>query len=238
MTAMRVWNAAAIGTVVLLSMTACSSTTKGKPAGGSPSTSASTTPTTASATPSTGGVPQTKEQATAALLETADVGDSFKLGTYEESKDPQPCAAPGSPPLNTQVPPAVTVGREFDSTTPQAAVDEELSVYADEATAQRALTVGSQGMNCKTGKVYYSDGTSDNVTIDGPQDIKTALGVDVDDAGAWHLANKDVQGSLVVVRTGTVLTVLTFSAAADADTSKLPDLATITKTAITKVKGG
>lgn len=227
----RLWAGVAVS-ITLTCVTGCSSSTNGKPAAVGSSSPGSSP---ASATSSSASGPATTDQATAALLNAADIGSGFALGTYTPSKDAQPCAAKGSPPLNQEVPPTVSVGREFDNATAQAALQEEISVYPDVDTAKHALDVGTAGMTCSTGTIYHDDGTTDSVTISAAQDMSAALGLPVDAATSWSLSNQTLQGTLLVVRTGAVLTALSFAAAAGTDDSKLPDALAIAKAAISKV---
>lgn len=221
---------------LVVSLGACSSSKKkpDKPttsAAGTPATSAATS-ASASATSSSGGVP-TEDQANAALLTAADLGTGFSAGTYTKTNTSPPCAAAGSPSFRQATSPAVDAGATFDHATPEASLDEVIFVYPDAATAQAAFDTGKTGFACKTGTVYYTDGTKGSVTITGPTDVSTDVGGD--SAVAYQLANADVQSTQVVALVGQAIVTLSFGAASGADTTSLPNPVAVAKAAVAKI---
>ncbi|MEO6885768.1 MAG: hypothetical protein ABI232_05695, partial [Jatrophihabitantaceae bacterium] len=172
------------------------------------------------------------------LLNVGDVGGGFVTGTYTPATTGQPCT-PDEPPLNEKIPSRAAGGRTFDNAKVGAEFGEQVLIYRDEATAKQALAAGEHGMDCKTGKVFYDDGTTGSVTITSVSaDLSSELDTPVDDSAAWSLENSDLKGSLIVVRSGVKLVVLTFSANADADTTSLPDSLKLTNAAVSRAING
>lgn len=225
-------------------LAACSSSTGGKghstdnpSSTGGATVSAPTTAQTPIATDTAGGSDDSAS-ATAALLAASDItGGTFTESPYVADQSPPPCEANGQP-LDKRVPPKVTVGRDLDQETPAAFIEEQYKIYADEATAERALAEAKAGLACTSGTSYNDDGTTDTITITGPEDATSALGSDVTEAYSWSVKNTTVTGAAVAIRIKDRLVLLTFAAAADTDTSSLPDATTVAKTAVAKVIAG
>lgn len=209
--------------------TAAVPTMPGFPAGSSGGPTATATAT---------GIPETADQASAALLTVGDVGGQFTQATFVPSTYPEPCDPPGTEPVDTRVPPWASVGAAFSHATPQAALDEQINIYADVDFAEHAVALGMAGMNCRSGTGYGTDGTTRPVTIGARLDMSKQLGVPVDQAIGWSVQSDQVQGSVLVVRTAAVVTVLVFLAAPGTDPRTLPDALAIARTALRKVVQG
>jgi len=236
---MRVFWAAAAAALVLSGVSGCSTTTSGTAS--KASTAATRTPqptTTAPSAPTSGSLPAsaapTEEQLQTLLLRASDVGVAFTDGTYTKLDRPMLCAAAGSPSFRQQTSPQVDVGSELDLASPQAALTEQIFVYVDAATARAALTVAKGGLDCSSGTSYNDDGTTTPITVGTPADVSTDLAVD--SGFAWQLKTATVQGSAIAVVLGRVIVTLSFAAVAGADTSKLPNVLAVAKTAIDKIK--
>lgn len=245
---MRTLLTAIAAATLIAGLSACSSTSTGTPVGPQPTGSTPTGVTPTGSTPTgvtpTGSTPTGGTNTDAPgevdqyLLEVADVGSGFIAGSYEPATNGQPCT-PDEPPLSKKVPPVAAGGRSFDNAKAGAQFAEQVFIFSDEATAKQALATGERGMDCKTGKVFYGDGTTGSVTITAVSgDIAAQLDDPVDGAAAWSLENKDVDSSLIVVRAGVKLIVLTFSADPSADTTALPDSLKLTNAAVSRAING
>ena len=232
---MRIMCVATAATLVLSSVLGCSNTTAGKPSKGSPaptSSAVSSAPPTAGSS-STIALP-TQQQLEAALLKASDLGSDFTDGAYTKTNNPLPCAGAGTPSFRKQTAPALDGGASLESAALQAALGEQIFIYADAAAAQQALTVAKNGLNCANGMSYSTDGTSRPIAISPATDVGSDLSVD---AGfTWQLHNTTIQGTAAAIEIGPVILTLSFAAAAGADTSKLPDVLAVAKTAIAKLK--
>jgi hypothetical protein len=229
--------------LVVAAATACSSSTTA--GNGSGSTVASSPAPTASggfpsSSPSPSQVPSTPTSSddTATLgtklLTAGEVGPGFTGQASDAAGGPPPCGSATDPSLDSQVPPTAKVAENYVHASPEAQLVEELIAYSDEATAQRAVTIGKAGLNCTAGNLYSADGTATPITIGAPQ--STNLNIpQVNEAIAWTLKNAAITGAFVAIRySGNHLLVLTFLAPVNADTSKLPDTGKIVTAAVTK----
>ena len=241
-----------VGVVAVAAVaTACSSS--GSPAGKGGSTDAPTGPAPTSIVPSSAapsGGPSSAPPSTppsapggtapdlsARLLTAAEVGPGFVAQADDSPGSPPPCGSADSPTLDAQVPPAAKVKKAFVQQTPAAQVDEELTTYADQASAVKALGIGRTGLACTDGSLYATDGSRTAVTIGAP--TSPQLGVaGVDESTLWTLDGSDFKGGLLVVRyRSTHLLVMTFLTDKATDTARLPDTNKIIGTALTKAVG-
>ena len=221
----------ALTALVVAALSACSST---PPVFVAPSHSPTPTPTYASPTPTPG--PSDANSATALLLATDQVGKSFTPQALQPTTSGPPCAPKGTPPLNTQVPPTISVGRTFTQASPLALVNEELDVYSDVALAQHAAALAKAGYTCKRGTAHNTGGSAVQISISGPSNFLPQLSGKADEAYAWSLANDNLQGTVVIVRIGRQLLTFTFAAGTSVPTRELPSPPTIVVRAVAKVR--
>lgn len=162
----------------------------------------------------------TQEQVDAALLTPEEVGADFVLGSYTDSDDPPPCDASGTP-IDEAVPPAVQGGTEIDHSSGNAAMQEEISIYATESDAASAFTLGTSGLNCSNGTL--PDGST--FSIDPPQDVTADVNgaSGLGNSTAYGFSTDSSQGTLIVTLAGRVIMATTFQSTSDFDTSTLPN---------------
>lgn len=207
---------------------------------GFPSTSAA--PTTDSATP-TASDTVTATQVATALLTPTDLGLTGATSAASPSTDNAlPCAADGSKSLNQQVPATVRVGVDITDDALQAALGEEIRLFADTATAQSALTIAKAGLTCTTGSLRADDGTATPAKIQAPIDIATDLAKDTKLSGAgitsalvWQATVTGANIDLAAVQLGRSLVLFTFQSATGADTSKLPNPEAVIQAGLDKI---
>ena len=212
---------------------ACSST---PPPFVAPSHSPTPTPTYAPPTPTPG--PSDANSATALLLAIDQVGRTFTPQALQPTTSGPPCAPKGTAPLNTQVPPSISVGRTFTQPSPLALVSEELDVYADIVVAKHALALARTGYGCRRGTAHNTGGSAVQISISGPTNFLPQLAGKADEAYAWSLGNDNLQGSVVIVRMGRQLLTFTFAAGTSVPTRELPSPPTIVARAVAKVRAG
>jgi hypothetical protein len=239
--------AATILTVAAL--TACSSSSSGTPttasttAGKSPTVSAFPKTTSAAPTPTqSGSETVTPAELKAALLSPSDIGLTGATSTVANPSDNAlPCAIPGSASLNQQVPATLRSGVNITDDALQAALGEEIRLFADEATATAAVSVAKSGLTCTKGSLIADDGTSVPITIQAPVDISSALAADtklqaltISTALVWQATATGEDLDLVVIQVARALILFTFQSASGADASKLPDAQTVVNTGLEK----
>jgi len=172
----------------------------------------------------------TQEQVDAALLVPEEVGADFVLGAYADSDDPPLCDPSGTP-LDEQVPPQVQGGTEIDHSTGNAALQEEITIYATEADAANAFAIGTAGITCTEGTT--SDRTA--VTIDAPQDVTAQVNTSgIGTSTQWGLTGDGFQASLIATLAGRVILTTAFQATSDFDTSTLPNPVDVANAAFAK----
>ena len=237
---MRIGQIGAVATLLaLLSLaTACSSSTNGSGAGSSPPNSASASsspssdPVSVPVSSSSSSPAITQAELDDALLTRDDVGYGFRQGSYAPNDQRNPCDPPGTPSVDQRVPPQLSSGRTLDSGTVDAELVQSASIYHTPAEAARAFALAVKGVSCRHGTL--SDGTA--VTIAAGVDVTSQ----VNDSGvgtstAWQLSNAQVRGVIVATLSGRVANACIFVAAANVDTSELPDPVAIAKLAFDKL---
>ena len=234
MRALRTGLAVALAAVLTVpAVSACSST---PPVFVAPSHAPTPTPTYASPTPTPG--PSDATSATALLLATDQVGKTYTPQALQPTTSGPPCAPKGTPPLNTQVPPTISVGRTFTQASPLAVVSEELDVYSDVVGARHALALARTGFTCRRGTAHNTGGSAVEISLIGPSNFLPQLGGRADEAYAWSLGNDNLQGSVVVVRMGRQLLIFTFAAGTNVPARELPSPPTIVVRGVAKVRAG
>jgi hypothetical protein len=202
------------------------------PAPTSPAASSPTgfPPTSSSPTASSSAI--TQAELDAALLDPGDIGHGFVLGTYRANDSGGPCEPPGTPSVDQRVPPQLSAGRTFDSRTVSAEITQNAAIYATPAEAARAFTLAVRGESCRHGTL--SNGMQ--VTISPGQDVSAQ--VDGNVAGkstAWRLSSGSIRAVIVATLSGRVANACIFVAAADVNTSRLPDPVAVAKAAFDKL---
>jgi hypothetical protein len=206
------------GDAVTVATTAAGTTTSAAPA-----TTAGDTTTSSDAS--------VEEQARAALLTPEEVGPGFTAGDWTPSDpaDPAPC---GTPSVDATVPASVEAGTVMALATTSQALREEISLYDDEEEADTAFTTGTTGLNCPTGTVTFSDGTTAPLSIVAPVDVTNEVGGD--QALAWQLQGGGIQGVLVAVKLSVIVVTFQFTAP-DTATNLQPEPLAVAKAGMDKI---
>jgi hypothetical protein len=225
----------ALAAVAALGIAGCSSSGSGQPSTTSATTSAASALPTAPLTGAPSGS-LTQAQANDALLSASDVGSGFVQGLVDSKDDPLPCT-PHDKPLDEQVRPTVKAETAFSNSGNTAQLDEEVTAYADVATAEKAVAAGEKGLSCPTATVTASSGQSLKFTLSGPTDLSNALHADPHTIESWTIKTAGAEVDLVVARLGSQLVVLTFTASDSVDQTTLPSGPTVVTKALEKVKG-
>jgi hypothetical protein len=162
------------------------------------------------------------------LLDPADVGAGFGPG-QEPVPDPSVPAICGGPGVVEQFPSAVRVGVGIVGPSDGVLVQETVSVYGDEATAEAAYRANLDGLSC-------SEGTSP----DGPVVLTPAedLSVDVpaDESTGWQIGGSGYDLVLIAVRADEVVMNFAF-VAPEGRSDGLPDPLAISRTGVQKLTG-
>jgi hypothetical protein len=239
--------AAVAGVAVLfaaLFAAGCSSSTSGGGEGAASTPPVSTPVSTPASTPVSSAVPSASESAVGtaglsqqaaqdALIVAVDVGTGFKQTTSSDSSDPLPCT-PEDPPLDQQFAPTAKALVDFANTAGSALVSEEITTYADAATAQTALAAGENGFACKSATIATDNGKI-AVTISDPTDLTSSISVTVDKCEGWQISAQTANLVVIVARMGPQIVAMTFTAAPTVNPATLPDSRAITGAALKKV---
>jgi hypothetical protein len=186
-------------------------------------------------------VPAAKIQAS--LVTASDIGMAGGLDeAVPASSDPLPCAAPGSKSVNAVIPASSRAGVIISSDALQAAYAEEVRVFKDKATADRALNLVEAGFGCKTGHLAGNDGgDTDTLNIKSPVSILSQLtqapalsAAGIRSAEVWHAGTNAVQIALVAVTQGRELILISYQSGAT-PSSKLESVADVIQKSIEKV---
>jgi hypothetical protein len=187
-----------------------------------------------SAASGSGGGTLTQQQAQDALLSAADLGSTFSEQPSDDSPSPLPCR-PNDPPIDEQIPPQVKALASFANSAGTALLEEEIDGYKDVATTQHVLSLGEDGLSCKSATIAAGNRTI-KVKLNGPVDLTSQLKVKADKVDGWQVAGGGEQLVLIAAQLGTQLVIMTFTAAKNLDTSSLPNTQAIVEKALEKVE--
>jgi hypothetical protein len=191
------------------------------------SSSRSSSSSTSSSSPSSSSSQLTEAELQTRMLSAADLGSTFKDGTFAvDSTSPTLC---GQENLNVQVPPAIDVGSQATDAATNAFFREEVSVYKDTSTAERAFALGTQGFSCTQGTIANGQ----TFTLSPARDISSDLG----EPGAVAIDYQigAAAGVLIAVQTDARIISFQFQAPSTVDRSTLPDALTIAKRGVAKL---
>jgi len=222
--------------VVTFAVTACSgSSTAGRaasPPQSSPAATSPTGPTGFPATPPSSSPTITQAELDAAMLDAADVGHGFVLGTFQPNTQGGPCEPTGTPSVDQRVPPEFSAGRTFDSRTVQAEITQNAAIYSTTAMAAHAFALAVRGESCRHGLLA---GTT-QVTISPGQDVTSQVnGNGVGKSTAWQLTSGSIRAVIVATLSGRVADACIFVAGAKVNTAKLPNPLALAKAAFDKL---
>jgi hypothetical protein len=232
-----------LAAVLLVPVTACTGGSKHAPSTGRSRISAPPPPSTARlstiATPPSSPTPTDAltRSVVAALVTAQDLPAGFAELPYTETALPQPCPGAGSKPVLSQVPPKARAGRQFLLTSPEAVLTEDVFVLGSAKDAARLVTVTTNGLACSNGTFQLADGSQQSVTLQGPQDITSVVGVTGFGVSSWTMQNGKLSVSFVLAQDHQVVAALTFLVSSTSDLSKLPQGTGpgIARTALTKI---
>ena len=177
-------------------------------------------------------------KAFAAVLSTADLPTGFTELPYSETSVPQPCAATGTKPALTQLPPTTRAGRQFSLQSPHAVLAEDVFVMPSAAVAAHLVTVIQAGLACTTGAYTPVDGQPQAVIVKGPKSISDVVAVPGYSPSSWTMQNDSLSVSYVVAQDQQVVVTLAFIVSTTSDLTALPqDLGPrIARTALIKTR--
>ena len=215
-----------------------SDTSSAPPSSASTSASASASSTsTTSATDSTAtssATPLTDDQVAPALLVPDDIqGYGFTTGPAPgDSDSAPPCAPPGSPGIDSQVPPQAHGGTELDNNTVGASIIQQIQVYDSPDKAAQAFGLLVDGLNCSSGTL--SDGTT--VKIKAAGDVTAQVNTNgVGKSTAWQLKSSQFDGIIVATLSSSVATDILYLKVKGADESQLPNPLDVSRLAFQKI---
>lgn len=197
---------------------AANSTTAASDTTGSTDTSSSSTKSTSSSSTkssSSGAGPGqlSKAEIDKRLVKAADIGPDFSDSAFKSTSLPTPC---GDPPINDQVPPKIDTGN--DATSGALFFEEEVLTYDSEASANEALTLFEQQINCTDPTI----GSGQSASFSGPDDVSSLIDSPVDAAVQIIVQTEEANGVVVAVRMGNAVAVFQFVGQQGADTSSVP----------------
>lgn len=210
-------------------------TSSSAPTSSSTSASASTSTSAATDTASAStAAPLTDDQITPALLVPDDIqGYGFTTGPAPGDDDSAPpCAPPGSPGIDSQVPPQAHGGTELDNNTVGASIIQQIQVYDTPDKAAQAFGLLVDGLNCSSGTL--ADGTT--VKIKSAGDVTAQVNTNgVGQSTAWQLKSAQFDGIIVATLSQSVATDILYLKLKGADESKLPNPLDVSKVAFQKI---
>jgi hypothetical protein len=219
----------ALAVAAALAVTGCSSSGTDS----STTTPPANTNAASSPAPSTSSAVSSDDLA-AKLLTLDDLGGGFDQAQFQASNQPLPCT-PDEPPLGEQVPDTAHAGTAFTHRTVHAALAEDLRFYSDDATAERAFTAATKGLDCASG-TFNLTGTPTTFQFSDIQDVTSDT--HADRAIAVEASSADVDVVLVGCQVGNAVLLLNFLKAPDAQTDTLPSPVYLATLAVTKVRLG
>jgi hypothetical protein len=229
-----------LGLLVALSATACSVAVDGRStaADGPAPTTTSTPPASTDPPRPDAGLPAVPTGGSAAdlaaaadrlrpfLLGPAEVGPGFGPG-QEPRPDPAVPAICGGPGVVAEFPGAVRAGAGFVGPTDGVLVQETVSVYGDEATAEAAYQANLHGLSCSEGTA--ADGP---VVLTPAEDL--AADVPADRSTGWQIGGTGYDLVLIAVRQDQVVVNFAFLAP-EGRTEGLPDPLVVSRAGVRKL---
>ena len=170
----------------------------------------------------------TTEQAQAALLSVAEIGNKLTVSDLNPPDSPLPCT-PNAKPLSKLVPPVAHATQTWSNNTKSIEITETIDNYGDDATVERALALTETGMSCKSGEIG-----SVSVTIGKPQDLSKNIKAAVDKIEAWALSSATSRETVIVAKIDTQLVTMVFGVLPNVPRNAI-DAATIVQDAMAKV---
>ncbi|GEM_PF-6835930 len=166
------------------------------------------------------------------MLRAADLtGFTLTDGQFTPTpaSSPLPC---GQSSPDVAFPPALQVGSDIESASPQASIVEDLSFYADAATASQAFQAGVQGVSCSNGNVQAPSG-SIPVQLQNPTDVTSQVGGDK--AIQVEISGSGIQAVIVAATKDNAIVTFQYATTPDADLSKLPNPTQLAALGIQKI---
>jgi hypothetical protein len=196
----------------------------------------SSIPVGPSSSASTPTDPATRAASDALATAQELTGGSFTELPYAETPIPQPCTAPSTAPVLTQVPPKIHVGRQFSLADPEAVLTEDIYLYASAARAKQLVSAIEAGFACTNGTVQLSGGSGQKVAVDGPASLTSLIAVPGVTVTGWTMQNGQLSRTFTIGYAKNYVVALGFLAPSTSDLSKAPDGPTIARIALRKVR--
>src|SRR3954447_6309786 len=200
-------------TVAANSTTAASDTTGSTDTSSSSSTKSTSSSSTKSSSSGAGPGQLSKAEIDKRLVKAPDLGPDFSDSAFKSTSLPTPC---GGPAINDQVPPKIDTGN--DATSGALFFEEEVLTYDSEASANEALTLFEQQINCTDPTI----GSGQSASFSGPDDVSSLIDSPVDAAVQIIVQTEEANGVVVAVRMGNAIAVFQFVGQQGADTSSVP----------------
>ncbi|MCO1661056.1 hypothetical protein [Pseudonocardia humida] len=197
------------------------------PTGPAPRTTAAAGPGAPAPTPDP-GLDEAADGLRPFLLVPAEIGPGFVAGD-EPRPDPQAPAICGGQGVVAQFPYAVRVGAGFTGPTEGVFVQETVSVYGDEATAEAAFLANEQGLSCSQGEASGSP-----VVITPAEDL--VVDVPADESTGWQIGGDGFDLVLIAVRSGELVVNFAF-VAPEGRSAGLPDPLAVSRAGVEKLTG-
>lgn len=230
---MKLYRVVAAGAVlVAVTLSAACSSGSSSSASSSSSSSSKSTSSSSSKSSSSGGAVPTQAKAQSAMLTSADLtGFTLTDGQFTPApvSTPLPCGQANPDAAN---PPALQVGSDIESAAPQASIVEDLSFYADTATATQAFQAGLAGVSCSNGSVQTSNG-SIPVQLQTPTDVTSQVGGDK--AIQVVISGSQLQAVIVAATKDNAVVTFQYATTPDADLTKLPNPTQLAALGIQKI---
>ncbi|MCU1401660.1 MAG: hypothetical protein JWN62_4769 [Acidimicrobiales bacterium] len=153
------------------------------------------------------------------LLTPEEVGPSFVKQPFSDPPGGTPCGIE----VESTYPAYAITGTELVEPEPLLAMLEEVRVYPSRDDAAAAYKLAVTGFSC---------GSAEGLTLGTPTDLSSQLGVT---GVGISLATDQYEGAIVIAQDRDAIFVFQFQAAIGADTSSVPDPATVATAGIKKI---
>lgn len=193
----------------------------------SSSSSSSTTSSSSRSSSSSSAAGIDAKTLSLALLRPGDVGAGYSALQYKKpASHPLPC---GQPDPDTIVKPFAGAGAQAVNDASTVVFLQEASSYTNTTDASKAFQLQEAGVACGSGPLYDDQGNAVPATFGPTTDVSSQVGAAA--AVEVPFSTSSINGTAVLVRSGTVVYTIVIQHQPDIDPTTVPDPIAVTKAA-------